>query len=85
MKHVQHTSETSETLKIYTCNVCFQRNISLLFGRMETHRRAGGSGPRVACRQLAGVGGEAAAARLREGSRTPRRPQHRLVVILEIQ
>jgi hypothetical protein len=32
MKHLQHTSET---LKTYSCNMCFQRNNSLLLGIME--------------------------------------------------
>ena len=63
MKHLQHTSKTPE---IYTCNMCFQRNISLLLGRMETRRRARGSGPAtlVGVRQAAAAlqrGGEAAA------------------------
>jgi hypothetical protein len=31
MKHLQHTSKTSETLETYSCNMRFQRNISLLF------------------------------------------------------
>ena len=35
MKHLQHTSETSEILKTYACNMRFQRNIILLLGRME--------------------------------------------------
>jgi hypothetical protein len=34
IKHLQHTSETFETLKIDACNMQFQRNISLLLGRM---------------------------------------------------
>jgi hypothetical protein len=33
MKHLQHTSETIET---YSCNMCFEHNISLLLIRMET-------------------------------------------------
>ena len=39
MKHLQHPFETSETLETYFCNMRFQRNISLLFGRMEARRR----------------------------------------------
>ena len=39
MKHLQHTYEILETLEIYICNIRFQRNISLLLGRMEAHRR----------------------------------------------
>jgi hypothetical protein len=39
IKHLQRTSETPETLEIYTCNMWFQRNISLLLGRMEARRR----------------------------------------------
>jgi hypothetical protein len=56
--------------------MCFQRNISLLFGRMEARRRAGGNGPvaLVGGRPAATASrrsGKAAAARLGEGSRTP--------------
>jgi hypothetical protein len=36
MKHLQHTSETLET---HACNMRFQRNISLLLGRIEARRR----------------------------------------------
>jgi hypothetical protein len=39
MKHLQHTFETSETLEIYACNMRFQRNNSLLLGRMKDHWR----------------------------------------------
>jgi hypothetical protein len=35
MKHLQYTSETIET---YVCNMHFQRNISLLLGRMEARQ-----------------------------------------------
>jgi hypothetical protein len=45
IKYLQHTSKTTET---YYCNMCFQRNIPLLLGRMEAHQCAvftGGSGP----------------------------------------
>jgi hypothetical protein len=35
-KHLQHTSETSETLETYVCNMRFQRNISLLLRRIES-------------------------------------------------
>jgi len=35
MKRLQHTSETPE---MYACNMRFQRNISLLLGRMEARR-----------------------------------------------
>jgi hypothetical protein len=38
IKHLQRTSETPETLKIYACNMWFQCNISLLLGRMEARR-----------------------------------------------
>ena len=34
VKHLQNTFETSETLETYA----FQRNITLLLGRMEAHR-----------------------------------------------
>jgi hypothetical protein len=33
MKQLQHTYETSETFEMYTCNMSFQCNISLLSGR----------------------------------------------------
>jgi hypothetical protein len=39
LKHLQHTSETSETIKLYACNMRFQRNISLLLGRMKARWR----------------------------------------------
>jgi hypothetical protein len=39
MKSLQYTSEIYETLKIYVCNMRFQRSISLLLGRMEVRRR----------------------------------------------
>ena len=35
MKHLQHTSKTTETLETYACNMCFQRHVTLLFGRTE--------------------------------------------------
>jgi hypothetical protein len=41
LKHLRHTSET------YSCDMRFQRNISLLLSRMEAHHRVmftGGSG-----------------------------------------
>ena len=38
MKRLQHTSETSEIIETYSCNIRFQCNISLLLSRMETHR-----------------------------------------------
>jgi hypothetical protein len=38
MKHLQHPDETSEILEIYLCNMGFQRNVILLFGRMEACR-----------------------------------------------
>jgi hypothetical protein len=38
VKHLQLTSEKFETLKIYVCNMRFQRNITLLLGRMEARR-----------------------------------------------
>jgi len=34
MKLLQHTFETSETLKTYICSIRFQRNISLLRSRI---------------------------------------------------
>ena len=37
MKHLQDTSKTCETLQTYVCIMHFQRNISLLFGKMEAH------------------------------------------------
>ena len=36
MKLLQHTSETSKTLKTYICNIHFKRNISLLRSRVAT-------------------------------------------------
>ena len=47
-KHLQHTSETSEPIETYSYNMRFQRNISLLLGRMEARQYVvftGGSGP----------------------------------------
>jgi hypothetical protein len=44
MKHLQHTYEIFETFEMYSCNVRFQRKISVLFGRnggslaCENHR-----------------------------------------------
>jgi hypothetical protein len=38
-KHLQNTSETSETLETYAFHMCFQRNIYLLLGRWEACRR----------------------------------------------
>ena len=80
MEHLQHTSQISEIIETYSCNICFECNISLLLGRMEARRCVvftGGSGLAVlvgggpaavaACRGM-----EASAARLGEGSSTPR-------------
>jgi hypothetical protein len=39
IKHLQHTYATFETLETDACNMRFQRNISLLLGRMEARRR----------------------------------------------
>jgi hypothetical protein len=39
IQHLQHTSETSKTLEIYSYNIRFQHNIYLLLGRMEARRR----------------------------------------------
>jgi hypothetical protein len=33
VKHLQHTSKTSETLETYSCNMRFQRNITWLLRR----------------------------------------------------
>jgi hypothetical protein len=44
MIHLQHISETLET---YSCNMRYGRNISLLFGRMETRRRVEFTGAMV--------------------------------------
>ena len=38
MKYLQHTSETSETIEIYSYNIHFQRHIFLLLGRIEALR-----------------------------------------------
>jgi hypothetical protein len=56
MKHLQHTSEKTETLEIYVCNMCFQRNISLLLGRMEAHRRIEFTGVELADNEKLGGG-----------------------------
>ena len=32
---MQHTSKLTETFETYACNTCFQRNVTLLLGRME--------------------------------------------------
>ena len=78
MKHLQHTSETFETLETYTWNMCFQHNISLLLGRMEARQCARGSGlaalvgggpAAVAARR-----GEDVLARLGEGARSAEEP-----------
>jgi hypothetical protein len=34
MKYLQHTSETSEKIEMYVCNMRFQRNISLMRSRV---------------------------------------------------
>jgi hypothetical protein len=39
IQHLQHTSETYETLVTYYCNMLFQRSICLLLGRIEARRR----------------------------------------------
>jgi hypothetical protein len=35
IKLIQHTSETTETLETYVCNMRFQCNVILLLGQME--------------------------------------------------
>jgi hypothetical protein len=40
MKHMQHPNETSETLQTYTCNIRFQRNVTLQLEGMEARRGA---------------------------------------------
>ena len=40
IKHLQHTSETSKTLKTYACNMRYQHNVTLLLGRIEASRLA---------------------------------------------
>jgi hypothetical protein len=62
MKHLQHISKTSETIETYFCNMHFQRNVSLLLGKIEAHRCVvftGGSRPAT----LVGGGPTAVAAR----------------------
>jgi hypothetical protein len=44
IQHLQHTSKISKTLKIYSYNMRFQRNIYLLLGRMETREWRAGDG-----------------------------------------
>ena len=39
IKHLQHSSETFETIETHACNMQFQRNISLMLGRMDPRRR----------------------------------------------
>jgi hypothetical protein len=56
MKRLQHTYETFKTLENIPLQYALlaQHNISLLLGRMETHRCVeftGGSGPVVGCRR----------------------------------
>jgi hypothetical protein len=60
MKHLQRTSETSEAIEIYSRNLCFQHNISLLLDRMEARRCVvftGVSGPVALCRWRADSSG----------------------------
>jgi hypothetical protein len=38
INHLPHTYETCETLETYACNMRFQRNVTLLLGRMEALR-----------------------------------------------
>jgi hypothetical protein len=58
-EHLQHNFETSETLQTYSCNIQFQRNISLLFGRIEVHRRVEFTGVElVGSVEIAHSGGE---------------------------
>jgi hypothetical protein len=47
-KHMQHASETSKPLETYACNMWFQRNISILFGRMDARRRVQFTGVQLA-------------------------------------
>jgi hypothetical protein len=44
-KHLQYTSETSETFEIYACNM---RSISLLLGRIKTRHRVEFTGVELA-------------------------------------
>jgi hypothetical protein len=37
MKQLQHTTKTSETFEMYTCNKRFERNISLLLWRQPPY------------------------------------------------
>ena len=39
IQHLQHSSETFETIETHACNMQFQRNISLMLGRMDPRRR----------------------------------------------
>ena len=45
---MQHTSETSDILETYACNIRFQRNTFLLLGGMEAHRRVEFTGVELA-------------------------------------
>ena len=73
---VTYISKTSETIETYSCNMCFQRNISFLLGRMEARRCVVFTG---GCGLTALVGGRPATVtsrRAREASaaRAARRP-----------
>jgi hypothetical protein len=56
LKHFQYISEIFETLETYACNMHFQRNITLLLGRMELVDGAevGGNTSSLSVRQQSG-------------------------------
>jgi hypothetical protein len=71
LKHLRHTSET------YSCDMRFQRNISLLLGRIEAHHRVVFTGGGGSATLLRGGPVIVAACRGREASaaRAARRPR----------
>jgi hypothetical protein len=39
IKHMQHPDKTYETLETFACNMRFQRNVTLVLGRMKARHR----------------------------------------------
>jgi hypothetical protein len=68
LKHLQHTSETLET---YACNMRFQRNITLLLGRMELIIVELDAGKRGRWRRMELAGAPAEWQALRKATSTP--------------
>ena len=63
IKHLQHTSETFETLGIDACNMQFQHKYLLAAWRIETHRHMEFAGDR----SPAGLVGSVSAVAARQG------------------